>query len=113
MREDCALHRAERVQLGVFFGVAKLLLEVGVSLGFAADGGDRAVDVAGCFAEAAATGDEGEDFAAFGVVEDARAAGAVEFGTGWAGSGLKVVCWGGDWIGVHGGLVRVLGGASG
>ena len=79
MCADGALHGSQRAQLGISFRLAKLLAEVGVSLGFAADGVDGAVDVFGGFAEAAATGDEGADFAAFAVVEGARAAEAVEF----------------------------------
>ncbi len=77
---DGLLHRAERAELGVGFGAAELVAEVGISFAFAADGSDAAMDVAGGFAQAAAAGDEGADFAALGVVENARSAGAVEFG---------------------------------
>ena len=69
MRTDGVLHGAKRAQLGVSFGVAQLFAELGVALGLAANGGDIAADIAGGFAEAASAGDEGADFAAFGVVE--------------------------------------------
>jgi hypothetical protein len=67
------LHRAEWAEPCVFLRVAKLREEVRVSISFAADGADGAVDVAGGIVQAAAAGDEGADFAAFGVVERARA----------------------------------------
>ncbi len=79
MRGHRLLHRAERAEPGVVFRVVNLLLEIGVTLGFAADGADGAVDIAGSVVQAAAAGDEGADFAAFAVVEGARAARAVQF----------------------------------
>src|SRR4051812_38973487 len=103
MGEDGPLHRAKRVELGVLFGMAKLLLEVGISLGFAANRGDRAVDILGRFAEAAAAGDESADFASFAVVEDARTAGAVKFWATREGIGFGRACGGGGWFVVHGG----------
>ncbi len=70
------LHRAQGAELGVHFGAAEMFVEVGVTVGFAADGVDAAADVFCGFLQAAATGDEGADFAAFGVGERAWPAGA-------------------------------------
>src|SRR6185436_13104391 len=50
------LHRAKWAKLGVVFRVAELLEEVGVSLGFAANSADGAIDVAGGVVQAAAAG---------------------------------------------------------
>ncbi len=74
MPEACCI--AQRAELGVHFGAAKMFVEFGVAIGFAADGVDAAADVFCGFLQAAAAGDEGTDFAAFGVIERVRPAGA-------------------------------------
>ena len=56
----------------------------------------------GRITEITAAGDEGADFAAFGIVENARAAGAVGLGAFGARGCWRYVGLGGGLVGVHG-----------
>jgi hypothetical protein len=58
------LHQAEWAEPGKCFGLAKLLVEIGIPLGLATNRVERAADIPGCFAKSAAPRDERADFAA-------------------------------------------------
>ena len=64
----------ERLELGAKGGPPELFVELGLASGEPVDRAGGAADVHGGPLDAAAGGDEGADFAAFGFVQDMRAA---------------------------------------